>query len=272
MSVDLCRSDRGRGSPTVVLLHYYAGSSRAWDAVVAELDASHRCVAADLRGFGDSEAPPSGYAVRDYADDVVALLAAVRAERFVLVGHSMGGKIAMAVAARRPPGLDALVLVAPSPPTPEPMPEATRAHLLATYGDHAAAAQTARDITVRPLAPPAFDQVVRDSLRTSARAWNAWLLEGSREDISAEMPRVVVPTLVVVGGADPVMHRPMLEREVRDRIAGARLRAVPGVGHLVPLEAPAELAALIREGAGAAGGAEPAPHHATRPPADVEHP
>ena len=245
--IDLYRVDRGRGDPALVFLHYYAGSSRAWDFVVAELEATHRCIAVDLRGFGNSDAPPTGYTVADSADDVAALVAALGLEPYVRVGHSMRGKIAMARAARRPPGLAALVLVAPSPPTPEPMSEATRTHLLTHYGDRAAAIETAQRITVRPLAPPVFAQVVQDSLRTSHPAWDAWLLDGSREDISAAMPQVHVPTLVVAGGEDPVMHRPMLEREVRDRIAGAQMTVVPGVGHLSPLEAPASIAAHLRE-------------------------
>ncbi|GJG89596.1 hydrolase [Gemmatimonadetes bacterium T265] len=247
--VALSRADRGRGSPTFIFLHYYAGSARAWDAVVAALAPRHRCVAADLRGFGDSPAPAAGYAVGDSADDLAALVTALGfggpSGRYVLVGHSMGGKIAMALAARRPAGLAGLVLVAPSPPTPEPMTEASRAHTLASYGDHAAAVDTACRITVRPLAPAAFDQVVADSLRSSRVAWDAWMRAGSREDISAAMPGVDAPTLVVAGGRDPVMAHATLEREVRGRIAGARMLDVADVGHLVPVEAPAELAAAL---------------------------
>jgi pimeloyl-ACP methyl ester carboxylesterase len=88
--------------------------------------------------------------------------------------------------------------------------------------------------------------VVEDSLRTSRPAWDAWMLEGSREDLAALAPAVDVPTLVVAGGADPVMDRAMLEREVRDRITGARMLAIGGVGHLVPYEAPDELAGHVR--------------------------
>ena len=244
--VHLYRTDRGRGSDAFVFLHYFAGSSLAWKAVSALIAPARRCVAVDLRGFGDSPAPSSGYAVGDSADDVSALVATLGLERYVLVGHSMGGKIAMALAARRPRGLGGLVLVAPSPPTPEPMPEATRAHLLASYGDRGSAVETARTITVRPLAPAAFDQVVADTLRTSRPAWDAWLREGTRENIAASMSRVDVRTLVVAGGEDPVMHRDMLERDVVKRIAGARMAVVPGVGHLVPYEAPTELATLVR--------------------------
>ncbi|GJG85990.1 hydrolase [Gemmatimonadetes bacterium T265] len=217
--------------------------------MVAALAPRHRCVAADLRGFGDSPAPPTGYTVGDSADDVAALVLGLGLDGssgpYVLVGHSMGGKVALALAARRPAGLAGLVLVAPSPPTPEPMTEASRARTLATYGDRAAAVETARRITMRPLAPAAFDQIVADSLRTSRPAWDAWMREGSREDLAALAPRVNVPTLVVAGGEDPVMAHAMLEREVRDRVAGARMVDVPHVGHLVPVEAPADLARVI---------------------------
>ena len=238
------------GAPALVFLHYYAGSLLAWDAVAAELSLAHRCVAADLRGFGASPAPPAGYAVADMADDVLALVDQLALGgpdgRFVLVGHSMGGKVATAAAARRPPGLAGLVLVAPSPPTPEPMSEESRAHTLASYGQRAAAEETARRITRRPLSPAAFERVVEDSLRSSRPAWDAWMLAGSREDISALASAIDVPALVVAGGADPVMDRGMLEREVRDRIRGARMTVVDGVGHLVPYEAADELAGHVR--------------------------
>lgn len=249
--VDLYHTSAGRGSPALVFLHYYGGSSRAWDAVAAALAPAHRCVAADLRGFGRSPAPPIGYAVDDSADDVAALVAALGLDGpsggYVLVGHSMGGKIAMTLAARRPAGLAGLVLVAPSPPTPEPMTDASRAHTLATYGDPAAAAETARQITRRPLAPAAFDQVVADNLRTSHPAWDAWMLEGTLEHIADRMPHIDVPALVVAGVTDPVMAHAMLEREVRDRIRGAHMVDVPDVGHLIPYEAPGALAAAIGE-------------------------
>src|SRR3954469_3094878 len=102
--------DRGCGDRTLVFLHYFAGSSRAWAPVIDRLADDHRCIAPDLRGFGTADAPATGYAVNDYANDVAALIGALDIGRHVLVGHSMGGKIALALAARRPPGLEALVL------------------------------------------------------------------------------------------------------------------------------------------------------------------
>ncbi|MBA3659529.1 MAG: alpha/beta hydrolase, partial [Gemmatimonadales bacterium] len=113
--------------PALVFLHYFGGSSREWAGVMDQLDGEHRCIAPDLRGFGQSGAPETGYTVRDYADDVAALVERFELTRFHLVGHSMGGKVALAFAARRPPGLEGVVLLAPSPPTPEPIGAAERA-------------------------------------------------------------------------------------------------------------------------------------------------
>ncbi len=237
---------RGRAdAPVLLLLHYFAGSARAWEAVVDALGDAYRCVALDLRGHGRSAVTPSGYTTADGADDVAGVIAALDIGDHALVGHSMGGKLALALAARQPSGLRALVLVAPSPPTPEPIEARARARALAAYGDRATAEQTADRIVARRLAPRARGRVVNDSLRTSSPAWRAWLEDGSREDTSASAGEVAVPTLVVVGGADPVLPPALLEREVVRRVRGARLAVVPDAGHLVPLEAPGELAELL---------------------------
>jgi len=68
------------------------------------------------------------------ADDADAVVRTLGLTRYVLVGHSMGGKVAQIIAARRPEGLAGVVLVAPAPPTPMPMPEAQRASMLESYG------------------------------------------------------------------------------------------------------------------------------------------
>ena len=106
-------SASGDGALTLVFLHYFAGSGGAWDAVAAELAGEFRCVAPDLRGHGASPAAPHAQAVADGADDVASVVAALGVTDYALVGHSMGGKLALALAARRPPGLRAVVLVAP---------------------------------------------------------------------------------------------------------------------------------------------------------------
>lgn len=236
---------RGDGRRALVFLHHFGGSSWAWSGVMDRLAGGHRCLAPDLRGCGDSDAPSAGYAVGDLAADVTDLVGLFRLERYVLIGHSMGGKVAQSLATSRPPGLEALVLVAPSPATPEPISEAERARLLAGHGDRGSAEETVRKITACPLTAPVFGRVVDDIVRTSRPAWFAWLERGSREDVSARLPRISVPVLVVAGREDPVMPADFLEREVVPGIAGARMAVVPSAGHLLPLEAPDATAGLI---------------------------
>lgn len=234
------------GAPAVIFLHYFGGSARSWGEVVEGLAGQARCIAPDLRGFGDNTAPANGYAVDDYADDVAALVAAFGIGDYVLVGHSMGGKIALALAARRPAGLRALLLLAPSPPTPEPMSDGERARLLATHGERTAALESVRKITHRPLPPALIERAVADNLRSSAAAWRAWLERGSREDLSGRMGEVAVPVTVLVGRNDPVMPRPVLQHDVAERVGGT-LVVASDAGHLLPLESPQVVIGALRE-------------------------
>jgi pimeloyl-ACP methyl ester carboxylesterase len=121
-----------------------------------------------------------------------------------------------------------------------------RARLLASHGDRAAAKNTAGAIMMAGPGTPAFAQVVEDNLRTSPLAWRAWLEEGSREDISALMPRIDRPVLVLAGEEDTTIPAAVLEREVIPRIRGARLIEVARSRHLVPLDAPQAVADAVR--------------------------
>lgn len=238
--------EAGRGSPALVLLHLFAGSALSWEPVVERLAGRHRCVVPDQRGFGASPPPEPGATLADWADDVAELTAPLG--RYVLVGHSMGGKIATLLAARRPEGLAALVLVAPSPPTPEPIPD--RAAMLAALGNPEAAVATAHQISARAGERPVLERLVGDSLRTSRLAWEWWVERGSREDISTEAAGIAVPVHVVAGAEDTTIPAALLEREVVGRIPGAALTVVPGSRHAIPLDAPEALAALIEGWAG----------------------
>jgi pimeloyl-ACP methyl ester carboxylesterase len=90
--------------------------------VIDRVDGRARCVAVNQRGWGESHATDGRYDLAAMADDVQAIVAALSLQRYVLVGHSMGGKVAQIVATRRPASLLGLVLVAPAPPTPMPVP------------------------------------------------------------------------------------------------------------------------------------------------------
>jgi len=239
--------DQGRGSPALVFLHYWGGSCRTWEEVIARLP-DYRSVAIDHRGWGESDAPSNGYAIADLADDAQAVIAALDLQNYVLVGHSMGGKTAQLLASRRPSGLVGLVLVAPSPPSPTILPEEQRDAQLHAY-DTPESVAFVRDhiLTARTLSDAQKERVVEDSLRGARAAKLAWPTQAIQEDIRSEVARIKVPTLVIAGESDQVDPISRLREELLPRISGSRLQSLPGVGHLAMLEAPDSVARAIQE-------------------------
>jgi pimeloyl-ACP methyl ester carboxylesterase len=236
---------RGAG-PTLVLLHYWGGSARTWDLVTARL--AHRDVlAVDFRGWSRSRDLPGPYTLRRYAEDTLAVIADAGVTDAVLVGHSMGGKVAQLVAATRPAGLRGLVLVAPGPAEPPSWitPEYRRQLSHAYDSDGSVAEARDRILTATPLSDEVRARIAVDSRAGSDAATREWPLHGIGEDISADTRRVNVPALVVGGGNDRVEPVEVLRSNLLPHLAGAELVVIPDTGHLIPLEAPAELADAV---------------------------
>ncbi len=110
----LAVDDGGRGGVPVVLVHSAAGSSAQWSHQLVHLRRTRRAIALDLRGHGNSEPPKSGdFAFTAMAGDIGAVADTLKLERFVLVGHSMGGGVAVVYAGQYPNRVAGLVLVDP---------------------------------------------------------------------------------------------------------------------------------------------------------------
>ncbi len=238
----------GSGAPALVFLHYYGGSSRTWRHVTSRLAARFRTLAIDHRGWGKSDRPAAGYGLADLAADAEAVIAALRLQSYVLIGHSMGGKVAQLMASRRPAGLAGLVLVAPAPPTAMIMPAQAREMMAGAYATRETV-EAAIDnmLTAKPLSPAGRAQVIEDSLSGAAPAKAAWPRATSLEDIAAQIGDIRVPTLVIAGELDRVDPPIRLQVELLSRIPQAVMQVLPGTGHLSMLESPAAVAALIAE-------------------------
>ena len=242
--------------PVLFMLHALGGSARAWDGVVAQLDAEFEVVAIDLPGFGNSQAA-TDLSVSGMADHVVAAVRTRGASRWLLIGHSMGGKIASIVASRAlsgEPGLFGLagvVLLAASPPSPEPMDEDRRQKMIgwAAHGPlDNAAARAFIDGNVGHALTPAADCIALDDLhRTSREAWLAWFERGSREDWSGDVGRLDLPALIVVGGADGDLGEEGQRATNAIVYPRATISLEEGAGHLLPLERPREVAERIAQ-------------------------
>jgi uncharacterized protein (TIGR02246 family) len=241
-------TEQGDGDPALVFLHYYGGSARTWRFVMDALSSRWRTVATDHRGWGASEAPADGYRIEDLADDAQGVIEAMGLRRFVLVGHSMGGKAAQLLASRRPPGLEGLVLVAPSPPCAMRLSDEQRAVMAGAYASRESVEWVLDHVlTATRLSGEVREQVVADSLRGAPQARQAWPNVAMLQDITREVAAIDVPVLVVSGDRDQVDRIETLREELLPRIADARLHMLPGVGHLSPLEAPSQVAAAIEQ-------------------------
>jgi len=240
-------SEKGHGDRAVVFLHYYGGSSRTWQFVTDELSDTFRTVATDHRGWGHSDAPADGYTITDLADDAQRVIETLGLTRYVLVGHSMGGKTAQLLASRRLPGLEGLVLVAPSPPSPMVLSDEQRAVMVSAYESRESVGWVLDNVlTGSPLSPARREQVIEDSLRGAPQAKAAWPNVAMLEDITADVAAIDVPVLVIAGEQDQVDRVETLRSELLPRIPHALLEILPGVGHLSPLEASSTVAAAIR--------------------------
>jgi len=245
--VELHVEQRGSGAPALVFLHYWGGSSRTWRYVVEALESDFRTIAIDQRGWGHSAAPETGYALADLARDAQAVVEALELERYILVGHSMGGKVAQLVASRRPYGLAGLVLVAPSPPSALGLPLEVRQGMVRAYDSRESVVATVEQVLApNGLRPEDLETVIADSLAGAPAAKEAWPLFASQEDITGAAAAIDAPTLVISGELDRVDPPDVLRRELLTRIPHAQLHVLAGVGHLSPLEAPQQIAKLVR--------------------------
>lgn len=228
--------------PALVFLHYWGGSRRTFGPVIARLASGCAVVSYDHRGWGAARGLPGPYGIGQLADDVLDVLRELGLGRYVLVGHSMGGKVAQLAASRRPDGLAGLVLVAPAPPRPAVDARAADA-LSHAYDDRAAVGDALRHVlTHRPLPADLREQVMTDSFAAGDDARLAWPRQGITEDITAAASAIEVPVRVLAGRHDLVEPPAVLEANLLPVIPGARMTVVEDTGHLSPLEVPGQIA------------------------------
>jgi uncharacterized protein (TIGR02246 family) len=238
--------ESGDGDLAIVFLHYWGGRARTWCPVMAALPTTLRAVAFDARGWGQSDRPDHGYDIATMADDAQQAIAALGLSRYVLVGHSMGGKVAQLLASRRPAGLVGLALVAPSPAQGKSLSEPEREAMRDAYMSPEALDWTIDNVlAARPLAPTLRQQVIADTLTGASVAKAAWIDHAIAEDVSGGLAQIDVPILVVGGEKDRVDGVDLLRSAVLPSLPGAAMTIIPDVGHLVPLEAPRELAETL---------------------------
>ncbi len=243
---------RGRGS-VVLFLHAFPLGSFMWDDAAAGLEREHTVVRFDCRGFGASPPGDGPLSMERIADDASGLLDHLGLGQAVVIGCSMGGYAAFALARRQPDRLRALVLqnTRANPDTPEA--RANRARLAEQVLKQGAG------VVVDAFLPRLLGETTQRErtalvaglreriLATPPRGLaNALLGLGARADSTPTLREIRVPTLVL-GGDEDVLTPPSDMEALARGIAGARQVVLPRCGHLPSLETPAPYLGVLRE-------------------------
>jgi len=244
-------TDLGRGDPWV-LLHSFPIDRRMWSAQCEALATSgHRAVAIDLPGFGAAprmtREPPS---LDGYVDAVLASLDALGLDRVTVLGLSLGGYVALRLAARAPDRLRALVLADTRAAADSPETRAGRVLNLGLVRSKGPGALIEKMLPhlLAPQAPEALRATVRQwaSEQSVEGVTDGLLAMRDRSDATATLGAIACPTLLIAGSLDAITP-PAEHAAMAAAIAGSRLEVLEGAGHLSSLERPEAFSeALVR--------------------------
>jgi len=255
----LCVWESGTGPDSIVLLHGLGDHARIWDPILPALPAHARVFAVDLRGHGDSAwSPDSDYARARFEADLREVMQQIGGERRVLIGHSLGGSLAIEYAAKQPSGITGLVALDVGPRVEHvairrlsqglrreasrfASPAAYREHLrrrywlalpdhLEAFARHAVHQATSGDWV--PKLDPGTHQILTD--RNPGR------------DMWAELRGIRCPCLVIRAGISAVLRRDIARRMVEEALPNGRLVEVPRAGHALLLDNPQGVGRALR--------------------------
>ena len=246
-------------APAVVLIHQAIADRRVWDRQLPALAPKYRVVRYDLRGFGGSTPAEKEFS---YVEDLGSLVGHLKLDRPLLVGASMGGRVALDFAVAHPQAVRGLLLLAPGfsgmdyPMFPDAGPafeaddrisKAAQEAYAAGKVDEAiehlrglwAAALTGADLEL-------FRKMVRENAEEAFRDRSGQHERPVQPKAASRLASLNVPLLVLVGDRDnPAM--PHVARYLTRQVPGARLQSIPGADHLLNLGAPREVDRAIEE-------------------------
>jgi 3-oxoadipate enol-lactonase len=237
--------------PAVLLIHGLGWDHSLWNPTVEQFSPRYRMIAVDTRGHGGTGKPAGPYDMGMFARDYSALADALGLQRVCVVGLSQGGMVAQQLALLRPALVSALVLISTSCKSAPSLRDNMEARIAAMdeAGPEAAAKIAAESI---------FSPAWREANAGELARFYAWRSAMPTEplnaatralydfDLSKDLPSVRVPTLVVAGAED-TLTRPAGMEEIAALIPGAKYRLVPASGHMLPVEQPTVVSALLRD-------------------------
>jgi pimeloyl-ACP methyl ester carboxylesterase len=232
-------SGSATGRPPLLLSHGFSASGLMWDRNIGALGAGREVVTWDMRGHARSDAPhdPSEYGEQQSIGDMWALLDLLGAQRAVLAGMSLGGYLSLAFHARHPERVAALILIDTGPGfrRDEPRREWN------AFAERTAAGLEADGLASLPQSPERGSHPDAGGLAHTARH----VMAQRDATVIESLPRVAVPTLVVVGALDENFLS--AADYMTAKIPGARKVVLAGAGHAANIDAADSFNAAVAE-------------------------
>ena len=255
-AIEIYYEDHGRGEP-VVLIHGFPLSGHFWEKQVWPLlDAGHRVIAYDRRGFGDSSRPAFGYDYDSFAQDLDILMETLDLRDATLVGFSMGtGEVTRYLSNHGSERVGKAALLAPIPPFLLKTPDNPEGVDRSVFEGIKKSIVADRPAYMKEFLDDVYNVDVLGGERISEQAWqlsfnvavgasakgthdcvDAWLT-----DFRADLPRIDVPTLVVQGTEDRILPIDLTGRRLPDLIGDLRCIEVEGGPHNIGWTHPEEV-------------------------------
>jgi len=241
----------GSGEHVVIALHGWFGSGSGWGPFVDQLDGDRfSYLFPDCRGYGARRDEAGEHTMDEIAADTLALADSVGADRFSLIGHSMGGKAVARVLVDAPERVRALVGLNPVPASGFPWDDDGWALFSGAVADDAKRYAIIDFTTGNRLTSSWVNRMVRHSAEQSTReAFGDYLEAWGHGDFSdrvlASEAAVRTPVKIIVGQHDPALAPPLMEQTWLKWHPGAELEVMPNAGHYPMWETPVALATSV---------------------------
>ncbi len=238
----------GSGPHTVLCLHGWFGSSTGWGedfCSVLDTDA-FRYVFMNYRGYGERADVTGDHTLDEIARDALDLADELGADRFSVVGHSMGGGAAQRVLALAPDRVERLVGISPTPASGVPFDDDGWGLFSGAAQDDGNRAAIIDFTTGNRLSQRWIQAVVQHSVERSTReAFGAYLESWAKDDFAEEVSGNPVPALAVVGENDPALGADTINATWMKTYPNARLEVMANAGHYAMFETPVALATVL---------------------------
>jgi pimeloyl-ACP methyl ester carboxylesterase len=237
------------GTP-VIMLHGYTDSWFSFSPVLPLMDHKYRVYIIDQRGHGDSDRPMGGYAMQQFAGDVIAFMDAMNIKQATIVGHSMGSFVAQHVASEAPERVSKLVLVGSGTTVRNNTVRELQREIDALKDTAPVPETFARDFQVgmvfHPLPAEFLQAVVKESMKVPVHVWREVMAEMLAPEADVQLKKIKTPTLILWGDKESVFPRSEQDLLV-SALRNSVLKVYPDTGHSPHWERPERFAKDLQE-------------------------